>query len=206
MLEGTETSLLLWTQIAAIGQVFGAIATFGAVAVSLWIVTSERRVKLNISAGMRMSIPGDGTPAIDVIAVRIENVGLRVVRCVGLGWKTGWLLKWGPTWARQQLAVLPIPAYEVGSARLPFDLQPGTEQMIVLSAKQYAESDQQRNLDFSGRKLPWRADVAPTRIQLLLTLAAFPTRVKTIEPSLAHFLTYGEVQSGAVNFNKKANL
>jgi hypothetical protein len=53
---------LLWTKIAAVGQVVGALATAAAVIVSLWIVISDRRYALDVSVGIRLLFAGNGNP------------------------------------------------------------------------------------------------------------------------------------------------
>ncbi len=68
---------MLWSQVAAIGQVGSAIATTVAIIVTLWIVTSERSIRLELSAGLKLLIAGDGSPAVDVISIHIVNRGLR---------------------------------------------------------------------------------------------------------------------------------
>lgn len=84
-----------WTAFGAIAQAIGALATFAAVAVSLWIVLSERTMKASGQAGIWISFMGDGTPGIYMVAIRVLNVGIRAFEVNSVGWRTGWMAR-GP--------------------------------------------------------------------------------------------------------------
>lgn len=130
--------VLFWTIVAAVGQVAGALATAAAVITSLWVVLSERRPKLRVTAGLRLIIPGDGAPASDAIGVTVANVGMRRVRCACVGWRTS-RLRWGPRWLRRQHA-LQNADYLPGSATLPFDLDLGDEKTLILAVESYRDA------------------------------------------------------------------
>lgn len=68
-----DSSTLLRTQVSAIGQVAGAFATVAAVIVALWIALSERRPNIKLRAGLRLIIPGDGSPATDIVAFKANR-------------------------------------------------------------------------------------------------------------------------------------
>ena len=90
---------ILWEKVAAIGQVAGAVATFAAVVVSLWIARSERRAHIKARAGLRLIAYGDGSPFEDAISILITNHGMWPVHVSSVGWKTGWLGV-GPEWLK----------------------------------------------------------------------------------------------------------
>jgi hypothetical protein len=195
---------LFWNIVAAVGQALGALATAAAVIVSLWIVLSERKPQLRITAGMRLIIAGDGTPACDAIGINIANVGVRRCRCTSIGWRTGHL-KWGPVWVRRQYA-LQTPAYLPGSAILPFDLEPGDEKGLVLDPHAYAEATQSdKRSAFFCRKLPWSDQPQPTRVDVIVSLAAHNGFFQKVEPDLARFLATGRIEGGAARFNSRTN-
>jgi hypothetical protein len=197
-----EESLLFWTMIGAVGQALGAFATALAVSVSLWIVLSERRPQLRISAGLRLVINGDGTPATDIISINIANVGLRGVTCTAFGWRTGYW-KRGPAFVRRQLA-LQNAAYAPGSWQFPLTLEPGEEKSVYQDVQAYrAAMGENIRHEFFCRQLPFHKVPTPTRVDLIISLAAHSGIFKTVEPSLAHFLATGEIESGARRFNER---
>lgn len=188
--------------VGAIGQALGALATALAVSVSLWIVLSERKPKLHISAGLRLVINGDGTPATDIISISIANVGLRRVTCTAFGWRTGYLNR-GPGFVRRQLA-LQNPAYAPGSPQFPLTLEPGEEKSVYQDVGAYrAAIGEEMRRDFFCRQPPFRNDPRPTRVDIIVSLAAHNGIFKRVEPSLAYFLATGTIENGARRFNEK---
>jgi len=186
-------SELFWTELSAIGQIAGAVATAAAVIVSLWIALSERATKLQISAGIRLTFAGDGSPPDYLVAITVINVGQRRVRISNVGWQTGWLgWKWAPEWLQKQYA-MQVPG--IGSARPPLDLEPGENTIVFARVEEFANGVADgRNVSLFGRKPPWRKAPVPTRI----FAAVYPTvgraaRVKA-EPSLVRFLVFGELE------------
>ena len=98
-----------WSAVAAIGQVLGAIATFAAVSVSLWVVSTDRSLRGQGYAKILASFAGDGSPGICHLGFRVENTGIRDLLVQSISWRTGWW-KWGPDWAKFK--------YEVRDAEL----------------------------------------------------------------------------------------
>lgn len=94
---------LCWTMVSAVGQVAGAIATFFAAAISLWIALYGRRPQLGLKVGERMIIGGleDG---FEVIIFEVVNKGERPVHIRGIGWRTGYF-RWAPKFLKRQHAV-----------------------------------------------------------------------------------------------------
>ena len=194
--------ILFWTAVAALGQVAGAMATAAAVMTTLWIVLSERRPRLRVIAGLRLMIPGDGTPATDVISVSIANIGVRRVRCVGLGWRTG-RLRWGPKWLQRQQA-LQNADYMPGSAQLPFDLDLGEEKSLLLAVESYQTAvDAETRAAFFLRRPPWSGRPQPTRTDVIVALAAHKGVFGRVEADLAHFLAFATIPKGAARFNER---
>lgn len=117
-------SELFWLKVSAIGQVAGALATFLAVAVSLYIALHGRRPRLKLKVGKRMFL-GGGLPDRDVIMFSVTNTGERPVHVRSLGWQTGWL-RWGPRGWKRQLAVQMFGELREGTEP-PYEIQPGQE-------------------------------------------------------------------------------
>ncbi len=198
-----QDQVIFWTAFGAIGQAVGAIATAAAVIVALWVTMSERTVKIKISAGLRLIISGDGSPAIDVIAIRLTNVGLRGVQVRSIAWRTG-RFSVGPVWLKQQFAVQTnstIPE----SNNPPFDLQPGQEKTMYVDASVFVENDELRRT-FFNRKLPFRGGVTPTPVYVMAHLVGIKPSLSRAERSLERFLTRGEIdaEGGAAHFNEVA--
>jgi hypothetical protein len=84
-----------WSAVAAVGQVLGAIATFMAVVVSLWIVRTDRSLQGKGHAGILVIFAGDGSPGIYLVGFRVENTGIRDFMVQSIGWRVGWS-RWGP--------------------------------------------------------------------------------------------------------------
>ncbi len=94
---------LFWTAAAAIGQIIGAAFTAAAVAVSLWIVLSERRERMQFVVGRRV-IFGASLLTLDIVSFSVVNVGVRPIEVTSFGWRTGWS-KRGPDWLRDRYAI-----------------------------------------------------------------------------------------------------
>jgi hypothetical protein len=113
---------LYWTKVAAIGQVAGALATFLAVAVSLFIAFHSGRPKARLKVGERLIVGGvdDG---IRVLVFDVANAGDRPFHVSSLGWQTG-RLRFGPKFLRRRFAMQMFGGTPFGSAP-PFEVQPG---------------------------------------------------------------------------------
>lgn len=193
---------LFWIKVAAIGQVAGAIATFAAVCVSLWLARTERRPRIKVQAGLRLLIAGDGSPFEDTISIHIANHGLRSVHIASLGWRTGWMRR-SPKWWAFQHAIQTSIAPMAGQAP-PFDLGPGKEVSVQLSTEPFKKDGEIRDT-FFNRKLPWRASPSPTKICVVVYISASKSVVARVEPALEAFLATGMIATGAAAANKKAN-
>lgn len=193
--------ILFWTIVGAVGQGIGALATAAAVITSLWVVISERKPNLRVSAGLRLSIIGDGSPATDVIGIQIANQGQRRVTCTAIGWRTGYLRR-GPEFLKYRMA-LQNPAYEHGSVQLPFDLEPGEEKFLAQNVEAYRLTVANgAGREFFCRQLPWKRAPSPTKIEICISLSAHNGIFQRVEPAFAHFLSTGLIEKGAARFNR----
>jgi hypothetical protein len=126
---------LFWTKLSAIGQLLGAAATFAAVAVSLWIVLSERSPKLKVKAGERLTI-GGGLPEQRLLMISITNVGQRIAHIRTVGWRSGAWPWQRPKFLCRQYAVQ-MPG-DTGLGRdPPFTIEPGEEISVYLNLDHY---------------------------------------------------------------------
>jgi hypothetical protein len=198
---------LFWAQVAAIGQVAGAAATFAAVLVSLWIAHSERRAHIKARCGLRLSVIGDGSPFEDVIQMVITNYGLRAVRVSSIGWRTGWIA-FGPKWLKFQHAMQkfdhPISAMSL-TVIPPFDLAPGQEVSMTLLPEPFTKATELRK-EFFNREMPITKKLIATKVCLMVSLVAAKAVTTRVEKNLEHFLASGEIRGGAAKANAAADL
>lgn len=185
-----ETTLL-WTQIAAVGQVLGAFATAAAVIVSLWIAMSQRRIALDMKVGIRSILDDTTKAATDLILWEITNTGQREVRLSSIGWRTGWFYRWAPDflkvqWAMQRLSTDPA------CGRLPFDLMPGKNIHFFIELSVFENAIKEMRSDFFRRKLPWLGHDIETRIQGSVSIVGGPTLYISVEKPLANYFITGQ--------------
>jgi hypothetical protein len=189
---------LFWTKMAALGQIAGAVATFAAVLVSLWIAQSERRAHVRVVAGLRVVM---STPAMDVVSVLITNHGLRPVRVSAVGWRTGWF-RYGPKWLAFQQAVQQFdhPISMISAVQPPFDLGPGQDANLHIPVAPFQEQADLRE-DFFNRCLPFRNKPTRTQICVEVHLVAAKKTVARVEKRLAKFLASGVIAGGAARLD-----
>lgn len=196
-----EAEALFWTKVAAIGQVAGAAATFLAVVVSLYLARQSGRVRLSSVAGLRIVFMGDGSPAWDIIAIRIENLGDRTVRIANLGWRSGWL-SWGPEWLRYRRAV---QQFSYDSPKPPHDLPAGADVVFTIRLSDFSgPNSAEKNADLFGRKLPWKKRIIPAQVRVVVSAVGSKDLYFPVEKSLAAYLTYGDQRGGAAELNEAA--
>lgn len=65
---------MFWEKVSAIGQVAGAIATFMAVVISLYIARGGRVPRLSLKVGERLTI-GGGLPEHRLLMFSVTNMG-----------------------------------------------------------------------------------------------------------------------------------
>lgn len=117
--------MIFWAKVAAVGQVGGAVATFLAVIVSLWIALRRPRpaIRLTITEKLLIGGPGDG---VAFLAFEVTNLGDRTVFVRGIGWRTGWFRK-SPAFLQSKAAVQIASGAETHGVghEPPYELLPG---------------------------------------------------------------------------------
>ncbi|WP_148216758.1 hypothetical protein [Phenylobacterium zucineum] len=188
-----DPETLLWTKVAALGQVAGAIATSAAVIVSLWVVLSERAARVTVTAGLRLLlVPGHPEMAEEVINVTVTNIGQRPVRVMSIGWRTGWLRRLGPKWARHQFAIQTNGSRR-DSHSPPYILEPGEQKSMLLDLEPF-RGDERRSVrtdEMFGRIVPLLGRV-PGNIRCAAHVVGSHSAYFAVEKPLAAFLFSGE--------------
>lgn len=188
-----DAELLLWTKIAAIGQVAGALATALAVAVSLWVVLSERQTRVKVAAGLRLIVaPGRPDLAEEVINITVVNAGLRPVSINSIGWRSGWVRHLGPKWARYEFAVQ-TSGLRMDSHDPPYILEPGQQKAMLVSLKPFHgnEASSQRTKSLFAKTLPFLGPVS-ANICCAAHIVGARSRYFSVERSLAEYLATGK--------------
>lgn len=153
--RGMGDPVLFWTAAAAIGQIVGALFTAAAVAVSLWVVLSDRRERLQFSVGRRLII-GALPQTLEVVSFELVNVGTPSVQVTSFGWRTGWSSR-GPGWMRYRYAVQMFGS-GLGSEP-PYELGPGRRMSSSFPMSAALEERPATDDIFAPRKVPligWR--------------------------------------------------
>lgn len=194
---------LTWTQVAAIGQVASAIATSAAVILTLVIVMSERSIRLRLTAGLRLLIAGDGSPAVDVISISIVNLGQRVARIESVGWRTGWLKQQWPEFLARQYAMQNASVMP-GFDNPPFALEPGQKKTIGVLVSAFAQGMPPDGHDLFTRQFPWSRTRRAANICVIAYEVTGRLKVAKVERSLADFLATGKIERGAARFNERS--
>ena len=72
-----------------VGTWFAGLATLVAATVALYLATRSEKVRLRIFVGVRVVMPGDGTPGEPYVCFDVTNVGDRPVVITTVGWVIG---------------------------------------------------------------------------------------------------------------------
>lgn len=180
---------LFWSIVAAVGQVAGAIATFAAVAISLYLAVSARRPRLKVRVGERLII-GSGVDDRRVLMFSVANVGERNVHIRTLGWRTG-RLRWGPKWLARQAAVQLTGGVQ-GGIDPPYELQPGAEGSSHADMGNILNYCRERaDRPFFTRDLPWFGRRGTGIRAFVSTADGFVIQVRP-EKALIHALIQAE--------------
>lgn len=181
---------LFWTKLAAIGQLLGAVATFAAVVVSLWIALSERRPKLKVKAGERLTI-GGGLPEQRLLMISITNVGQRVAQVRTVGWQSGhWPWQW-PNFLRRQNAVQ-MPGDTGLGQDPPFVIEPGQEISVYLDLDHYLARIKEQDRDPMFSRTWPLLGLIPAKAWVLAATAEGRTARGPVEKPLMRLLVEAE--------------
>lgn len=151
-----DSSGLFWTKLAAIGQVAGAIATFAAVWVALYLAQSERSFRLRVTAKFQRIVSVGGS--IRVMSIQVENVGLRTAVINGFGWTTGYAntLRILPKAFRLRSA-FQLPDYEWSvNPPFPWKLEPGQSRSTHIKRENFIEAFSKPAKNDLFRRFPWQ--------------------------------------------------
>ncbi len=143
-----DQALLFWTKIGALGQLAGALATFLAVIVSLYVVVTDRREGVKLVVGQRKIIGGGIN--LDVISFEITNVGARPFVINSIGWRTGWF-KRGPKSLRHKWAIQ-LGDNSMFSTQLPHLLQQGQSASVTIPTNMFFKNNSKDKSLFHPRK------------------------------------------------------
>lgn len=192
-----------WEMVAALGQLGGAVATFLAVVVALWVAYAERRVRLKVRAMLQVLTPGDGSGFEDVITISITNYGHRSVHIAQVGWRTGWSRR-GPDWLKFQHAISLFnhPVSAMGQ-KPPFELEPGRAATLFLAPEAINRNREHRET-FFGRRYPFRKKVLPTKVCVIVSVTANRDHYARADRGLENFLATGVIERGAAQANEAA--
>lgn len=187
---------LLWTQIAAVGQVVGALATAAAVIVSLWVVISDRRYALDVSVGIRLLFAGDGRPEENLVAYNVTNTGQRSFRINSIGWRSGWISglfrKIAPKFMQTRYAIQ-VAEDHLSSTPLPCDVDPGHSVSFFIDCQRFEQDQTDNDNDFFNRTLPiFKSKIGPP-IHGAIHIVGTKPKYYRVEKSLHRLLTNGEM-------------
>jgi hypothetical protein len=146
---------LFWTKVAAIGQVAGAVATFLAVIVALYLGRAQQRFQLKVKAHFGQIVDVRG--ATPVMTIEVENTGLRTVRITGFGWSTGFTntIRALPKWLRLQSA-FQMPDYTWAiNPPFPWILEPGEAKSTHIRRQDFIDGFSEPAPEDLFRRLPW---------------------------------------------------
>lgn len=83
-----------WEFINSFSPWLSAFGTIAAVIVALYLARIDKRVRLEVSAGIRLMVtPGVSGPHPEYLVIRIVNIGHREAQITNIGWKVGFLKK-----------------------------------------------------------------------------------------------------------------
>ncbi len=118
-----DQQIQMWN---AIGTWFAGIATFMAVVLSLYLAKRSDRVRVQATAGIRLTFAGDGSPAEEHVGITVVNLGDRPVMINSIGWRVG--KGKGARYAMQ-------PVYGPLSHQCPKQLSHGEQASFLVSFK-----------------------------------------------------------------------
>ena len=121
-----------WKFINSFAPWLAATGTISAVVVSLYLARTDRRLRLDVSAGLRLMISqGDEPPFPEYLSIRVVNVGRRDAQITAIGWKAG-------IFSRQQAIQTTNPEDRLSSP-LPVRLRDGEEANYLIPLSEEAD-------------------------------------------------------------------
>lgn len=81
-----DQTIQIWV---AVGTWLAGLATVAAVIVSLWLSRRSEGVRLDVHAGLRVVVIGDGSPFQENASILVTNLGDRAVTVNSVGWVIG---------------------------------------------------------------------------------------------------------------------
>lgn len=185
-----EASALYWTKVAAIGQIAGALATFAAVFVALYLARSERRTRLRVTAQHAQIV--DALGATKTVSITVQNIGLRAAKIDGVGWIGGlpsWsiprLVRWAiPRWLRQQ-TLHQIHDYSWAiNENFPWRLQPGESKSTHFRRDKFFDEFTSKQGEAFFRKVPFLKRTMAVRPRVFVSVDTKPVITGIIAKSL----------------------
>ena len=177
-----------WTAFGAFAQAAGALATFAAVAVSLWVVLSERAMRAQASAGIKVMFAGDGTPGVYMVGIDILNIGVRPFHVSSVGWRTGWLSR-GPKALHFRHAIQ-NPSMMLNPAPGPHIVEPGRNQGFYTKVGDMKSADAEASrTEMFARRVPILGEAS---IRAMVHITGRKPLVVKVTKDLADFLRTGE--------------
>lgn len=178
-----DQALLFWTKIGALGQLAGALATFLAVLVSLYVIVTDRREGVKLVVGERKIIGGGIN--LDVISFEITNVGARPFVINSIGWRTGWF-KRGPKSLRHKWAIQ-VGDNSVLSTQLPYVLQQGQSASVTIPTNMFFQNNSKEKSLFHPRKIFKSINVG-TNIHGFVNTALGTAKIARVEKDLSQMI------------------
>jgi len=181
---------LFWTKVAAIGQAAGAIATFVAVWISLYLARSERRFQLRVTARLAHLI--DENSQTPVVAIDVENVGHRSVKVLMFGWSGGFFRKWWrwrPAWLKSATAFQQPDYNWLINPAFPWNLEPGDAKSTLMRRDEFFAECDGKFSEIFFRKIPFTNRHIAVCPRVFVTISSYPQALfGRIDDNLLHEL------------------
>ena len=177
-----------WAAFGAVAQAIGSLATFAAVAVSLWVVLSERAMRAKGSAGLHLTFAGDGTPGVYVVGIEVLNAGFRPFHVSSVGWRTGWLPK-GPANLAHRFAIQNL-SVAMNPRSWPCTVEPGHKEGFYTRVSDFQSANAHRSrTEMFRRRVPL---LGPAPIHAMVNITGRKPLLLKVSGDLAEFLRTGE--------------
>lgn len=175
-----------WTAFGAIAQAIGALATFLAVAVTLWLTRTERSLRATGRVGFQVTFVGDGSPGVYHVGFTVLNTGLQPIQVMSVGWRTGWC-RFGPKWLQHRWAIETWEG-QTGVAT-PYELAPRRSAVTIKQAAHFVEMRPDVRADLFRRPVRLLGN-AP--IRGVVNITGRPPLIVKVTKDLAGFLRGGD--------------